>query len=114
MLIADDHEDTGAIMALLVHDEFRCDTQAVVNGRLAVGAASLRRLTVCLLDIDMPVMGGVEAAGLIRLTHPGSPRVLIIAITGGSGRRARESGHFDAVLSKPSDLAELFGLIRQG
>lgn len=47
------------------------------NGRQAVAAVEELSPEVVLMDLNMPVMGGAEATGLLRASHPDLPVVVL-------------------------------------
>jgi two-component system, NarL family, nitrate/nitrite response regulator NarL len=49
------------------------------NGREAVDLAERLRPDIVVMDIEMPVMDGIEATRLLRERHPGLP---VVAISG--------------------------------
>lgn len=96
----------------------------VSDGRAAVDAVESaardgRPFDVVLMDVQMPVMGGHEAARALRRHHP-SRSLPIIALTAaalGSERDDAIDAGMDAFLTKPIDAARLrqtlAGLVRQ-
>jgi CheY-like chemotaxis protein len=81
-------------------------TDVVRNGLEAVDAASRGEYDVVLLDVQMPVMGGLEAAGLIARGRGRRPR--IVAVSADPGGEAVDGAFgIDAVLGKPLRLAAL-------
>ncbi|MGH6979017.1 MAG: ATP-binding protein, partial [Brevundimonas sp.] len=60
ILAADDHEVNRRILGLLL-EPHGCRLTLVENGALAVEAASRERFDAILMDMQMPVMDGVEA-----------------------------------------------------
>jgi len=86
----------------------------VENGAAAVEAVQAQHYDLVLMDMEMPVMDGLQATAAIRaLTGPAS-QVPIVALTANalsSARtRCREAGMND-VVTKPINQAELFGAI---
>lgn len=79
VLIADDEPLMS--QALRIYCEtapgFACVGE-VRNGRLAVGHAAALRPDVVLMDLQMPVMDGIEATRLITSAHP---EVRVVAVT---------------------------------
>jgi CheY-like chemotaxis protein len=90
--------------------------QIVANGQDAVAAVQATPYDIVLMDIQMPVMGGLEAAEAIRLIPmaAGQARVPIVALTAhamrGDERRCLEAG-MDAYVAKPIDTRKLIDLI---
>jgi CheY-like chemotaxis protein len=80
------------------------------NAKLAI------RLEVVLMDINMPVMDGFEAARAIRrFEHAnGSPRATIIAVTALGDTTAQEQAFasgMDLFLTKPVKLKEVTAIL---
>jgi two-component system, sensor histidine kinase and response regulator len=85
----------------------------VGNGALAVEAAVARDYDVILMDVEMPVMDGIEAAERIAETL-GERRPTIIALTAHALVAEREdlmSGPFDGFVGKPFKPLELFRVV---
>lgn len=59
---------------------------AVENGQMAIEAAAAQMFDVILMDVQMPVMGGLEAARAIRAMAGPNGRVPIIAVTAAASR----------------------------
>lgn len=103
----------GALVALLgLEGDIEVVAQ-VSRGDEVVAAAVASRPDVALLDIEMPGMDGLEAAGSLRDQVP-SCRVLILTTFGRPGylRRAMESGVSGFVI-KDAPASELALAIRR-
>jgi signal transduction histidine kinase/ligand-binding sensor domain-containing protein/CheY-like chemotaxis protein len=78
------------------------------NGKQAVEQLLLQHYDVVLMDIQMPVMDGMEATRLIRETLPYQP--YIVALTANAMPEEREiylKGGMDEYISKPMSLQKL-------
>ena len=87
----------------------------VQNGQLAVEAVQRERFDVLLMDVQMPVLGGLEATALIRaLEARGLPRTPIVAMTAramtGDREKCLEAG-MDEYVSKPIRTDKLFAAL---
>ncbi len=87
-----------------------CRVTVVGNGLEAVDACGQQTFDLVLMDIQMPVMDGLEATREIRLREAGRRRTPIVALTAsaitGELERCRAAG-MDNLLIKPIDLARL-------
>ena len=111
LLVADDYDDAASLMASLLTAVADYDTASAKDGQQALEMALVRRPDVCLLDIDMPRIDGIEAARRLHDAFGDSCPVLI-AMTGGPRRtEAAESGLFHRALTKPIDLLQLLDAI---
>ncbi|MER7072940.1 response regulator transcription factor [Terrabacter sp. NPDC000476] len=94
VLLADDQALVrGALAALLALEPDLEVVAEVGRGDEVVDAALTSGADVCLLDIEMPGMDGIEAAAAVRSSLPGV-RVLVVTTFGRPGylRRALEAG----------------------
>ncbi len=103
VLVADDNLVNQRLMAALLQGMgHKADPAS--NGREAVEAVLRTRYDVVLMDVQMPVMDGVQATRRIRALPPPHNSVPIVALTAdvvaGAEERYRTAG-MDAYLSKP-------------
>jgi CheY-like chemotaxis protein/HPt (histidine-containing phosphotransfer) domain-containing protein len=88
-----------------------CEVHVVGDGMQAVEAYGQKRYTFILMDMQMPVMDGLEATRRIReLESGGMRRTPIVALTAnammGTLERCLEAG-MDDYLTKPLDISRL-------
>lgn len=106
VLIVDDVEGVRRMLIHALEDDYSISQAS--NGLEAVRLAEAERPDVIVMDLDMPVMSGVEAARQIK-ANPTLAGVKVLAMTGQrnseNSRLARES--CDAFMEKPFRIAEL-------
>lgn len=114
VLVAEDHEVNRKIMGLFL-DPLGCEVVFAVNGEEAVAAAAEHRFDVIILDMQMPVMDGLEAARAIRKggANAQSPIVVLTANVLMSHRLAWSEVGADAFLTKPLDPNLLVATLNQ-
>jgi CheY-like chemotaxis protein/HPt (histidine-containing phosphotransfer) domain-containing protein len=119
LLLAEDGEVNRAIMLGLL-EKAGHDVTWVEDGDKAVSAWESGSFDAILMDIQMPVMDGLEASRAIRniesQREDDSPPTPIIAITAGAMESDREQCHkagMNDYLSKPIDFAQLDDLLRR-
>jgi len=87
----------------------------VGDGRQAIDAVAAQHFDVCLMDIQMPELTGLEATAFIRERERGTSRhIPIIAMTAHAIKGDREiclKAGMDGYLSKPVRAEELIGQI---
>jgi len=103
VLVADDNRTNQRLVAALLQAVGHT-ADVVANGREAVEAVSSSRYDVVLMDVQMPIMDGVQATRRIRALPPPAGNVPIVALTAdavsGAEDRYRAAG-MDAYLTKP-------------
>jgi len=116
VLVADDSAVNRAfIVRLLERRGHRVVT--VDDGRQAVAAVARERFDLVLMDVQMPVMDGLQATMAIRQHEEmGGGRVSIIALTAhdqaSDAERCRAAG-MDAHLTKPPSVEELLRIVER-
>lgn len=114
VLLADDQALVRGALAALLSLEKDIDVVAEVDrGDAVVAAAREHQAEVCLLDIEMPGMDGIEAAAAVRDGVPGC-RSLIVTTFGRPGyvSRAMAAGASGFVV-KDTPAAELAEAVRR-
>jgi two-component system, sensor histidine kinase and response regulator len=114
ILIADDDTGTRELLTDLLRHSGHSVT-AVADGRAALDALAKERFEIVLMDEEMPVMNGIEAArAIVQAAVAGEKRPIIIGISGNTSpedeQRCLEAG-MDAFFSKPIRMAELFSVL---
>ena len=88
----------------------------VSDGRQAVDALREQRFDLVLMDVQMPVMGGLEATRIIREMEAGlGQRTPIIAVTAGAMKGDREAcleAGMDGFVAKPIQSGVLIRLMK--
>ena len=112
ILVADDNADTADSAAELLRLDGH-EVRVVYDGRQAVEAARTFRPRLVILDINMPVMDGYDAAAALRRESNDAELVLVAhsALNRPSDAdRFRQAG-FNHFLSKPAAPGELRALV---
>jgi signal transduction histidine kinase/CheY-like chemotaxis protein len=116
ILLAEDNVINQRLAQLLLEGQGHAITVAN-NGREAVAAVEAETFDVVLMDVQMPELGGLEAAQLIRARERRvGGHVPILAVTAhamkGDKERCVEAG-MDGYLSKPLRADELFAALAE-
>ena len=91
------------------------DVLEAVDGREAIDKARAERPNLILMDVQLPVLSGLDATRAIKST-PGLEGIPVVAVTGfaleGDEARCREAGCDDYV-TKPYDVDDLLARIQK-
>ncbi len=107
ILIVDDvHLNRKLLKDYLTNYDFRL--LEAENGQEAVEICTSELPDLVLMDVRMPILGGFEAASLLR-DRPETKKIPMIALTAWATKeeKARVMPVFDAFLTKPIDKVEL-------
>jgi CheY-like chemotaxis protein len=114
VLIADDYPDAAESLAMLFMG-VGLETQVARDGEEALAQAEHWRPDVCVLDLEMPKIDGLEAARRIRAQR-WDPRPLLIAFSGWTAPEHKQNAlraGFDQYVMKPVEPAKLMRIIRR-
>lgn len=110
ILIAEDNQDNQRVVLRMLQALHYKNVRVVNNGQEAVKAARETDYDIILMDVQMPVMNGLDASREIRKTTGNPETPWIIALTGGvmteEQSLIREAGMND-LLPKPMKLSQL-------
>ncbi len=113
ILVAEDNRTNQMVVAKILE---RAGHHATIvdDGEAALDALNARDFDLVLMDVNMPVMNGIEATKLYRFSALGRPRVPIVALTAdateGAKQRCEEAG-MDACVTKPIEPHRLLAII---
>jgi two-component system sensor histidine kinase RpfC len=113
ILVADDNSVNRRVTAKIL-ERAGHDAALVENGELALDALDAQDFDLVIMDMHMPVMGGLEATKLYRMANLDRPHLPIIALTADATRAAREEAEeagVDACLTKPVEATILLETI---
>ena len=113
-LAADDNEDSRKLAALMLKREGLVVTQ-VEDGRRALDHASANTVDLILMDLEMPVMSGLDAIRAIRALEP-ARITRIVGLSAHADDKARIEclgAGADAYLVKPMRMADLQRVLAQ-
>ena len=117
VLLAEDNAINRRIASLMLGD-LNAHLEMAVNGREAVALATETAYDLILMDLQMPEIGGLDAARMIRAIEvaQGRTRAPICALTAGVLNNERErsiEAGMDDFLSKPIMKAQLVEVCRK-
>jgi CheY-like chemotaxis protein len=110
VLVAEDNKINQQLAKMLLQNAGH-QVDIVENGEEAVDAVSSGDYDIVLMDVQMPVLDGLQATKRIRALPSPKNAVVIIALTAHAMAGAREeylAAGMDDYLSKPLDLVMLF------
>lgn len=107
VMVVDDHEVNQMIMGAVLERDYAITANFANNGEEAVALTRENKYDLIFMDINMPVMNGIEAARIIMRQYPNT---YIVALTTNTSQDSRKQC-FDVGMSdyitKPIDLLAL-------
>jgi len=113
ILVAEDNRTNQKVITKIL-ERAGHEVRIADNGELALDALTERQFDLVLMDVNMPVLDGIECAKLYRFASIGKARVPIVALTADATPAARErclEAGMDACLTKPIEPDRLLAMI---
>lgn len=114
VLVVDDEIDIASVIKHTLEKGGTLDVEIVTTGDAALEAAAARTPDVIILDLNLPVLSGLEVCRILR-ARPATTRVPIIMLTARTSESDRVTGldlGADDYISKPFSLRELAARVR--
>jgi DNA-binding response OmpR family regulator len=114
ILIVEDEQDIASLIKHTLERGGDADAQIVSSGDAALSAVNKRAPDLIILDLNLPVIGGLEVCRIIR-SRADVPNVPIIMLTARTTEDALVSGFehgADDYVTKPFSLRELSARVR--
>ncbi|GGD80522.1 PAS domain S-box protein [Paenibacillus nasutitermitis] len=115
ILIAEDNKVNQFVLQKMLESQGH-QTWIAENGREVIQMAADEHYDIIFMDVQMPVMNGLEATKLIRKTLPSEQRPFIIAVTANALKGDQEkclAAGMDAYMSKPVKTSVIIELIKE-
>jgi CheY-like chemotaxis protein len=113
VLVVEDNA-TNQLVARSILERDGARVHIAADGAEAVGLAALARYDLILMDLQMPVMDGLEAARVLRAGNGPNRATRIVGLTAAAGPEfeamCREAG-MDAYVTKPVTRSVIRGLL---
>ncbi|WP_279244777.1 hybrid sensor histidine kinase/response regulator [Candidatus Litorirhabdus singularis] len=106
VLVAEDSITNQLLIGMML-DNYGLSHMLVADGQQAVDACMNSSYDLVLMDINMPVMNGIEAARCIKASGLDTPIVALSASALMNRNRGDQMSVFDGLLGKPIDTVKL-------
>lgn len=106
VLLAEDNLDNQELLLIYLH-RMGVNVTVVDNGQLAVEAVAEKSFDLILMDMRMPVMGGLEAISILRDKGFDTPIVALTANAMQEDKDACFNAGCNGFLTKPIDTVQL-------
>ena len=113
ILVAEDNSTNQKVLKKLL-ERAGHTPHIVANGEEALDALEQQHFDIAIVDMQMPIMGGVEVAKFYRFVDRKLPRMPFITLTANATAEAMEESKqagIDAFLTKPIDNNDLLATI---
>src|SRR6187401_752944 len=114
VLVVEDENDIAGLVKHTLERSGDAIVEVAASGDQALKAASEQLLDLIILDLNLPVLGGLEVCRLLR-SRPATARVPIIMLTARGTESDRVTGldaGADDYITKPFSLRELTARVR--
>ncbi len=114
VLIVEDEQDIAGLIKHTLERGGEIEAQTVDSGDAALKAVTDRPPDLMILDLNLPVMGGLEVCRVLR-SRPQTAKLPIIMLTARTGESDRVTGldvGADDYVTKPFSLRELAARVR--
>jgi len=110
ILIAEDEQVNFQLLKIILKGKIKVIDHAI-NGKMAVELAEKNRYNLILMDLKMPVMGGIEATKILKALNPRIPVIAQTAYSLPEEKKLALDAGCDDFLTKPIKKETLMAMI---
>lgn len=113
VLVVDDEPVNRLVLARML-EHLGAEPSEAASGAEALAMLAVRAFDVVLLDIHMPLMGGLQVIERLRAASGPNQHVPVVAVTGDTTQDLRDylALGFDGYETKPISLASVAAMLR--
>jgi len=114
ILVAEDNPTNQVVISKILERANYCP-HIVNNGQEALDELEHQTFNLIIMDMQMPVMGGIEAAKIYNFSSRKEDRAPIVILTANATKEAIQEcadANIDAYLTKPIDIKKLLSTIQ--
>jgi two-component system, OmpR family, response regulator RegX3 len=114
VLVVEDEHDIAGLIKHTLERGGDMEVESVASGDAALAAVTDRPPDLIILDLNLPVLGGLEVCRILRArpTTAGTPIIMLTARTSESDRVTGLDVGADDYVTKPFSVRELLGRVR--
>lgn len=117
-LIADDIFTNQFLLEAILTDDLKldCNCRMVQNGKAALDVLKSEKVDMVFMDIEMPIMNGLEATSIIKANDSPYKNIPVIALTAHNLEEFKEmfgNTPFDSILEKPYSVERITELLTE-
>lgn len=114
ILVADDNIINQQVLSGLLKKDHH-EVTIASNGQEAVDLVKQHNFNVILMDINMPILGGIDATKLIRALPQGKDKLIYAATADTSAFECKDvtALGFNGILSKPINITDFYDKLNQ-
>jgi two-component system chemotaxis response regulator CheY len=114
VLIVDDDPFIRKLIATTLEDVASFELHEAGDGEEAIAVAARVQPTIVFLDIEMPVLNGIETCRRLRqLPHAADARIVMLTAAGADHERAAREAGANLFLTKPFSPLDLLKLVAE-
>lgn len=115
VLIVDDHSTIRQMIKIILKSYPDVDVVGeATNGQEAVAAADMLQPSIIVIDVNMPLMNGIEATRMVKSRHPAITIIGLSANPNDEYRKAMKDAGAATLLRKETAVEALYEAIRKG
>lgn len=112
ILVVEDNPINQQIIRLMI-DSLNWNCTTVNNGQEAVDITQQNKFDLIFMDLNMPVLDGIEATRVIRQYDKHTPIIAVTAYSGNYYRTETIKAGMNGFISKPFTRTDIYNMVQR-